>query len=456
MIWSEKFNIVNFKKLEDNEDNSIGENMLVRFSVENWMSFRDKMTLSMIADDSEEHRERIPMVSDMELGVLPVAAIFGGNAAGKTNLFRALRFAQELIVNGTKPSHRILVEPCKLSKKEKPSNFEFELLIGDVVYTYVFSIAKGSIVSEKLTIHTKKGVEDLFSRNGETRELGQSLKINQALQFAFSGTGDNQLFVTNTISQKIDDFRPIYEWFQKKLVMITPDAKFLYYDSFLDENDPLSSLISEFDTGIVRFGLNEVSFEMVPILKDDKDKIMEGLREGQTVRGIIADEFYILSRIEGEIVAKKLVTHHLNEDGEEVPFEFREESDGTRRLIDLLPAFVSLSKSNGSGLFVIDELDRSLHTLITKRLLETYLETCSPTSRAQLLFTTHDLNLMNKELLRVDEMWLLESKNGVSNLFSVAEFEEAQEDPNVLRSYLDGRMGGTSNITYSAKSFRKR
>lgn len=111
-------------------------------------------------------------------------------------------------------------------------------------------------------------------------------------------------------------------------------------------------------------------------------------------------ERYIIRRTKGELVAQKLITFHPKSDGTEVRFEIRDEADGSQRVIDLLPAFLDISISNAKKVFVIDEVDRSLHTLLTRQLLEIYLTSCTPENRAQLLITTHDVLLMDQNLFR--------------------------------------------------------
>jgi uncharacterized protein len=115
---------------------------------------------------------------------------------------------------------------------------------------------------------------------------------------------------------------------------------------------------------------------------------------------IIYEFSFAVTRKGGELIAKKLVAYHSRADGTEAKFEIRQESDGSQRVIDLLPAFLELSAQVSKKVYVIDEVDRSLHTLLTRRLLEMYLANCSTESRTQLLMTTHDVLLMDQQLLR--------------------------------------------------------
>ena len=142
-----------------------------------------------------------------------------------------------------------------------------------------------------------------------------------------------------------------------------------------------------------------------------------------------------------------MVTYHPKTDGTVAKFEIRQESDGSQRVIDLLPAFLELAAPGSKKVFVIDEVDRSLHTLLTRRLLQAYLASCSADSRTQLLLTTHDVLLMDQQLLRRDEMWVAERKlNGVSILVSFSDYKDVRYDKDIRKSYLQGRLGGIPRI----------
>ena len=153
--------------------------MLVRFSVENWMSFQAKATFSLIASRERQHGERIPKISKLKLGVLPVAAVYGGNASGKTNLFKALHFAKGLIVKGTQPYSLIAVDSFRLGnaqKVEQPAQFEFELLINETVYAFSFSVNRKAILEEKLVHISGTSEKTLYHRVSGEPNFDSSLK----------------------------------------------------------------------------------------------------------------------------------------------------------------------------------------------------------------------------------------------------------------------------------------
>ncbi|MGB7127879.1 MAG: ATP-binding protein [Candidatus Rhabdochlamydia sp.] len=430
--------------------------MLIRFSIENWMSFYTKATFSLIASRERQHGKRIPKIDKFNLGVLPVAAIYGGNASGKTNLFKALHFAKGLIVKGSQPYSLIAVDTFRLGNSqtmEPPAYFDFELLIDETIYAFSFSVNRKAILEEKLVHISGNSEKILYHRVSGKPNFHSSLIKNQSLLFAFKGTRDNQLFLTNAVSQKIDIFKPVYNWFKDTLELIAPDSRFDPFEQFLDEAHPLyatmNKMLSQLDTGISHLGMEEILFENLPLSEPIKMKLREELAEGMTVR-LLAEpmnERFIVTRKNGELTSKKIITYHVNSDGTETKFDMRQESDGSQRIIDLLPAFLELSAAQSKKVYVIDEVDRSLHILLIRRLLEEYLSKCSYNSRSQLLFTTHNVLLMDQELLRRDEMWIAErNAQGISSLLSFSEYKDVRYDKDIRKSYLQGRLGGVPRI----------
>jgi len=432
--------------------------MIVSFSIENWMSFKNPVSFSMISTRERQHGERITKIDKYQMRILPIAALYGGNASGKTNFFKALNFVKNLVVKGTQPDSMIAVEPFRLDdlSMEKPSHFKVELLVDDTVYEFSFTITRKAVIKEKLVKITSTSEKVLYNRMNNKPNFDKSLNKDEFLHFAFRGTRNNQLFLTNSVSQNIDTFRPVYNWFKNNLILIAPDSRFGPFEYFIDEKHPLyntmSKILPQLDTGIIHLGGEEVPFDNIPLSDQLKTRLLEEIEEGKSIRiGINNDERYIVSRIGDDLIARKLISLHKKLDGSEIKFDFSQESDGSKRIIDLLPAFLDIAESNSRKVYVIDEIDRSLHTLLTRQLIETYLDNCFSDSRSQLLITTHDILLMDQRLLRRDEMWVTERDiNGVSNLFSFSEFKDVRYDKDIRKSYLLGRMGGIPRILFNA------
>lgn len=429
--------------------------MIVRFDLENWMSFRDPVSFSMLATREQQHGERIPKISKYRARVLPVATIYGGNASGKTNFFKALNFAKNLIVRGTQPDAIIPVEPFRLDPAcaHRPSRFRFELLINEILYEYSFAVTRKAVIEEKLVEINRSNEKVLFDRREGKANFNEELKQELFLDFAFQGTRDNQLFLTNSVSQKVNTFRPVYDWFRETLELLAPDSRFASFEQFLDDADPLyvkmNEMLGLLDTGIASLGVEFIPFENIGLSEEIRQLLAEKVNEGETVR-LIADtmnEGILITRKAGELLAKKLVAYHPGTDGSKARFEIHNESDGTQRVIDLLPMFLELRDPRSTKVLVIDEVDRSLHTLLTRRLLQYYLMGCSPDSRSQLLMTTHDVLLMDQRLFRRDEMWVAERESsGVSSLTAFSDYRDVRFDKDIRKSYLQGRLGGIPRL----------
>ena len=428
--------------------------MIIRFSVENWMSFRDRTTFSMVASRERQHGERVPKLGKYQTRVLPIAAIYGGNASGKTNFFKALSFAKTLVVEGTRPDSLIPIETFRLDDrwKSQPSRFAFELLIDETIYEFRFAVTQKEVLEERLVKITSTSEKVLYDRRDGNLSFDSSLSKDPFFPFVFRGTRDNQLFLTNSVSQNIDDFRPVYDWFKDKLVLVAPDSRFDLFELFLDEGHPLymamNEMLSRLDTGIAHLGSEEIPLENISIPEPLKTELQEKVKEGMAIRLLMEPQTnrIVITRKDGELIAKRLVAYHPKSDGTEVRFEIHQESEGSQRVIDLLPAFLELSAQTLQKVYVIDEIDRSLHPLLIRQLLEEYLSNCSTETRTQLLLTTHNVMLMDQQLLRRDEMWVTErDKSGVSSLFSFSEYKDVRYDKDI--SYLQGRMGGIPRIS---------
>ncbi len=424
--------------------------MLIKFSVENWQSFREEASLSMLASKERQHRERVAKIGS-KLSLLPIAAIYGGNASGKTKLFNALGFAKNFIIKVTQPDSPIQRDYFRLDKEcaSKPTKFCFQLLIEDTCYEFSFSVTDWKVIDEKLATISSYSEKVLYQRMGNEISF-PDLKSNtdKRLQFVAEGTRENQLFLTASIDQKIKNFSPIYEWFKHNLILISPNTPFLGLNQLFQDNNPMNSSVyealSQLDTGITRLGGIDIAPENIQMPVEVKAKLLEDLSDGGS---ITIGRNVILSKKNGALVAQRLVAYHQTVDGNEIGFETHHESEGTLRMIELLPGFLNLNKHDNSKVYVVDELDRCLHSIMTRTVIEKYLQSCSPTTRSQLLFTTHDILLMDQDILRRDEIWVTErDKQGSSHLISLGEYKDIRYDKDIKKSYLKGSFGGIPKI----------
>ena len=413
------------------------------------MSFRDPVSFSMVASRERQHGNRIPKSEKYHMRILPVAAVYGANASGKTNFFKALHFVRNMVLHGTAPESLIPVEPHRLAGgyTDKPSRFRMEMLVDETIYEFSFAVTRRAVVEEKLVEITSASEKTLYDRQGNEPNFHRSLARKQFLLFAFQGTRDNQLFLTNSVSQKVWDFRVVYDWFKSSLQLVTPYSVYKRFEYLLDQQHPMSAATNEMlfqlDTGISRLDFEEVSFDSIPFTENFKNELYEKIEEGKHTGWFLGNERFVFTRKGGNIVANKLVAFHPRPDGTDAKFELYQESEGSRRAIDLLPTFLGGLPACLNTINVIDELDRSMHPLLTRKLIETYLDGCDAQSRGQLLFTTHDVSLMDQDLFRRDEIWVAEKNSeGNSDIFSFSDYKGIRYDKDIRKSYLEGRLGG--------------
>lgn len=268
------------------------------------------------------------------------------------------------------------------------------------------------------------------------------------MQFVFDATRDNQLFLTSSVLQNVEKFRPVYNWFRYSLRLIRPDNPFLVDWRLLREEDPIhqkvQELLPQLDVGILRLDSKEIPRDNIGFSVQRKNNISNDFMDDMAIASRSPrTRPYRIIRKDGKSVAKKLVTRHLKEDGTEAVFEIYQESAGSQRILELLPSVVSLLSLESRHVLFIDEVDRSLHTLLTQQLLSIFLSRCSAETRSQLMFTTHDTELLNQSFLRRDEIWVAEREsNEASSLTSFSEYDDVRNDKDIRKSYLQGRLGG--------------
>ncbi len=433
--------------------------MLVQFIVDNFMCFAEETVFSMVASAKlKQHKNHLIQLTP-ETDLLRTSVLYGANAHGKTKLVEAIDFAKQLIVNGIQGTKAIPVTPFRLDKilRTQPSRFEFVILYQNIRYHYGFIINKQRVLEEWLFVTPKKREVRYFERvtseaGKVTIELGGSLarknsKQKQFLEFVAQGTRPNQLFLTEALERNVEKLKPLYEWFEDVLQVIPAMPHYLPLEMRANKEKPFITFLSDFlkqaDTGIHSIKTVEEEFDYdkhFPGLPEQiRLEIENDIRSGSTIIMFGEGTSYTLCTNElGEPVLIRLETLHFGRDGSVVSFDFSKESAGTQRLTHLLPILVDLL--SGEKVYIIDELDRSLHVLLPKFFLEAYLS--ANQHRSQLIFTTHDTHLLDLNLLRQDEIWFLEKDEyGVSHLYSLVNLK-INPDLNIQKGYLQGRFGG--------------
>jgi AAA15 family ATPase/GTPase len=389
--------------------------MLIRFTVENYLSFNELIDFNMIASAEERHNHHILQgQSADDIDLLKTSIIYGANASGKSNLIKAMSFAQSFIINGVAKNRIIEVKPFKLDSScdKKPSRFEFEFSYQDRQYAYGFAVDKNQVHEEWLFEMGHNIEQPIFERvkNNISFHFEHELFINlavkekQRITYEAQSTRANLLFLTNCQERNIQSLQSIYKWFAEILIIVFTNSKHQALTSLAKLNiDFFNKIIKLFNFGIEKIQIEE--------FKDKKS---------------------------GNLVSK-LITVRKNKTGNEVKFEINEESEGTQRFMDFIPMLIGLSKDK---VFIIDEIERSLHTLLIRRLFELLLQhELFHSAPSQLIVSTHEVNLLDiKNLFRKDEIWFMEkNQDGESVLYSLANADV--DNLNLIKGYLNGRFG---------------
>jgi len=428
--------------------------MLKRFIVTNFSSFKDEQIFDLTAGKTTVLKEHVSEFNDVK--VLKTGVVYGANASGKSNLIKAIDFAKNIMINGLSgvDTYKKHFRLCEDSPK-KQSSFEFEIEIDGNFYSYGFSayLQKKEITEEWLFAIKKSGAKLIFERNGSEITLGTQLstpKVKNRFEIYADDMKNqfSQLFLTEIASKELTldaalIINNLFEWIKNKLVIIYPDDKFNGMRSInQDLAKTLTKYLTKFDTGVVEIDSIDEDFEtgFKNIPAQVKSKIENDLLKNNAneiiIHGIGHNPQYltVYKGSDGELKVRKLGLIHGKNIKE--TFDLKDESDGTRRLLDFIPL---ISKFSLGFTIIIDEFDRSLHPKLTREFFKLFYDVNEMNS--QLIVTTHESTLLDLNLLRRDEIWFVEKgKCDSSTLFSLNKFNE-RYDTKVEKAYLLGRYG---------------
>ena len=447
--------------------------MLIRFNVKNFLSFSEREDgrteeFSMIAGKVRNKKEHL--YDNGKIKLLKFAAVYGANAAGKSNLVKALEFMKHTVLVGLPEGYSDRY--CKVDdkNKDKESYFEVEIMLGEKYYAYGFEVIlnQGKFVSEWLVelsvdnkekiIFTRDITKGTYKFGDEVKENGLIDKLNVYAEDVQEDSSVLLLFIMNknkkTLYQQYEKasvFQDVYMWLRKGLDINYPDRPISDY-SYMAKTENVEEvcrIISAFGTGITGFRMVEVPIEKIlaHLSKSIREKLVENIEKKSTdiknnekleEIGIIMRsnrDFFILSIDKEENVICKTIKFSHGKDN--ILFNLSEESDGTVRILDLLEVLLS-----GEGkTYVIDELDRCLHPSLTYKFVDTFLQLAAQ-KNIQLIVTTHESRLLDFDLLRRDEVWFVnKKKSGESDIYSLEEYN-ARFDQKIDKAYLEGRYGG--------------
>lgn len=379
--------------------------MLIQFTIENHRSIKNNSVISFAASKDKSLEANL-LHPDEKKTLLPAIALYGANAAGKSNVLHALMTMKEMVIG----------EASKVSKGQKlpwepfgdtttPTTFEIVFIYQGVRYAYGYSFDDKKIYTEYLYYWPNGREALIFSRENGKYEFREN--VNEQLTLS-NRTPDNKLYLVSSNDWNLPQTENAYKWFLEKL-------------TFLMEEEPATS-------------------ETVAQIISGDEKKARILKELLLADLGITD--VTVKNISGK--APVITTTHriIGEDGSVEHFQLLmdQESSGTQRFFARIGGWLQ-ALENGA-LLVVDEIEDSLHPLLTKRLIEMVQDNSVNTNGAQILFTTHDAMLLDLNFLRRDQIWFADKneKTCATELYSLASFSPRKGE-NVRKGYLQGRFG---------------
>ena len=399
--------------------------MLIRFSFKNFKSFKDENLLDMEATSLKEHEYNV--VKNDNVNLLKVAAIYGANASGKTNVLQAFDYMKKriLVSDDSKANSPIDEENIySFMINNEPISLEVEILArNNKIYKYGFEVSKDIIISEWLYEKRINKFYEIFERNNNNVQI---MKVKNKL-FDLGNIDDRSLFLKSfrAIDKSNEDFNSVYEWFMNSNYLDLGNPRFedfinnrISFKILSDENykEELLRFIKTFDSGIEG-------------IKTTPDSIEEVQNNNRVI---------------------KIELIHRGEDNKLKALPLDLESNGTRKMFHLFDFFMDALK-NGMVLF-IDELDAKLHPLLTRYIINLFHNSETNIGNGQLIYSTHDTVNLNKDTFRRDEIWFTEkNRDGVSEIYALSDYiledeenktgKKVRNDATYNKDYLTGRYG---------------
>ncbi len=415
--------------------------MIVDFTIKNFRSIKSEQLISFYADKKPKHHAGNISYIEEDLGVLKTCAIYGSNAAGKTNIILAFEALQEILINSGdyKDGDPIeCYEPYLLSESSSklPTSFEIEFYIDNLRYRYQIEFNRYEILFEKLDFYPTARPANLFTRSSsndwKSVKFGEHYKGGKK-QIAFFSNNAYLSKAGNTPDTP-EIARKIFNFFRKNINTLLVGQVVGVYDWDQDESTVkiINTFLNKVDLGIESFGIDK---------NISKDEIDFPSNMPEEIQKKLKSEF-----------AKKEYFFHPNNDGELVRFERDKESRGTNRLFKLLPFFIQVIR-DGSVLFV-DEIESSFHPHIAELIIKLFNDPLVNKNNAQLIFTTHDLVLMGSDTMRKDQIYLTEKDqiNG-TQLHCLDSYDSDLKDSSPFAKWYDeGRLGAIPKIDYRSIS----
>ena len=408
--------------------------MLISFEVANYRSIRAPQTLSLVKSKGTELAATNTFTAQAVggLDLLRTAAIYGPNAAGKSNLLRAVRTMQSIVLEsatGRKWGDQLPVTPFRLDPETRvaPSEFEVNFIVDQVRYQYGFAATEQRVHEEWLFAFPKGRPQRWFERTWREAtqtydwELGTNLTGEKLLWQ--KSTRDNALFLSTAVQLNSTQLQPLYDWFRAKLRLAGVKGWGPSFSARMCEKHGGARLLDYLRAADL--GIDDIRIERKPFdIRRLPDDLPNDAREN------------LLERL----ATLEVTTTHVAPNGEPVIFDLDEESDGTQKMFAFAGPWLDVL-DKGYILF-IDELHDNLHPKLVQFLVELFHDKDTNPKNAQLVFTTHETSILNQQAFRRDQIWFCEKDAAQSTrLYPLTDFSPRKGRENLELAYLSGRYG---------------
>ncbi|MBR4839019.1 MAG: ATP-binding protein [Paludibacteraceae bacterium] len=428
--------------------------MLLRLIAENITSFKEAVEFNTFPSSKSHSHENHKVVCG-HATALRMSAIYGANGAGKSNLLQALNLLQTLVKAETLRKidfYDGLAFRFASQNREKPSGLAIEFYYGKNIFYYHIEFSPEEILMEELLLSKKTKDIKLFLRKGEDFSINSEYVgkgITKQFQDALKRLVRPDMLLLSFIGKYYSSEAPLvvdaYQWFVKNLQLVLPNSKHAFVPHLIDTDSNFAELVNailpELKTGIDKLLVKKEliseeevkSGELMQLVKLAK----EHPGEPQSMMSRYSDDVNVIYE-DGNVYLKTLLAVHKNLEGADVEMSLRDESDGTRRLIDYMPLLYVIIQKN--RVYVVDEIERSIHPIVIKEVVRKLSE--SETAKGQLIFTTHESGLLDQNIFRPDEIWFAQKDaEQATQLYPLSDFD-IHKTANIENGYLNGRYGG--------------
>lgn len=436
--------------------------MLIGFKIKNFRSFKDLQYFSMLAGKVRNNENHIIEINNHK--ILKFSGIFGANGSGKSNLILAMSLIQTLINKGISALIDNQYYRGIDCNPKNDSYFEYELALNGKLYSYGFeiNIFNKEIVSEWLIDMTKKKEKKIFERDLKKASYFSDIKDKKHLNFnnclEEMKKNNQELFLSEMIRRLVmaenndvffADIYNVFKFIMYDTIIIRPSTHKLFDIDYIKNKEKILKILKALDIDIVDYNIETSDIKNIKLKLSDNDytnllheiDILSSQYKNIRCTLRIENDLYTIKKQDNNIydVCTLKFIHKDNSN----TFGAFEESDGTIRVLELIDILLTNDK-----LFLIDELDSSLHPLLVFGLLKIFLK--SKTNN-QLIITTHEIRTLDFDLVRRDEIWFAEKNDkGESKIFSLEEFKDvARFDRKIDKAYLEGRFGAIAKIDSS-------